>query len=249
MKNHLTVYIEGKNPSGRDIQNFCAMIEACSVLSVLDFQIKSNKNFRFGDIATEYNDFLAEKYMTNNDGLYDVVERMTNLVMLTAVKQPMMAIVESNNKSSYVNSKSEYLDVLVDAFEKKSASYIKNRAIDRLSLYHYPILQDFNEWIAYKFGNKLLETEHVATTNSIEFIFNLISITAILGYQNIPEIKDMALYIEGVFGHWMGKQNYTKSDIKIPTLPRSMASTIDKFDDVEIEVTNEGVKIKLKKHT
>ena len=40
----LHIYIEGANPSGRDIHNFCTMIESSIVISVLEYQRKSDKD-------------------------------------------------------------------------------------------------------------------------------------------------------------------------------------------------------------
>jgi hypothetical protein len=124
---------------------------------------------------------------------------------------------------------------------------------EQVTLRNNPKILDFNEWVSDRFGNRILETESISTSNSIELVFSLASVGAILGFQHISEIKDIVIYAEGALRNWLGMNgNSCNSDvkgrnIKIPSLPLSMERTISKFDNVELSQSNEGWTIKLKR--
>jgi len=88
--NCLHVYIEGANPSGRDIQNFCIMIESSLVVSVLNYQCESDNEFSAYKINNEYEGFLKEKYVTYDYGVDETVERLTNLVIASVSREPFI---------------------------------------------------------------------------------------------------------------------------------------------------------------
>ncbi|MFM6399447.1 MAG: hypothetical protein ACKPFF_22460, partial [Planktothrix sp.] len=83
--------------------------------------------------------------------------------------------------------------------------------LNNIGLRQSPKFNDFNEWVSVKYGNRILDTQYISTTNSIELLFNLIAIGGILGFQHIPEIKDIAIYSEQVFKDWMGKSKKTNN--------------------------------------
>lgn len=252
----LHIYIEGANPSGRDIHNFCTMIESSIVISVLEYQRKSDKDFKFYNLNNEYEEFLKKKYVQHDYGLDETIERLTNLVIASVFREPYYTF-DPKREMEFQRSRNNYrefreeLNYLRHEIHRSSRRFRdRENILEKHNLKNSPRILDFDEWVSQKYGNNILNTERVETTNSIELFFNLMSVGAILGFQNIPEIKDMALYMEVMFNNWIGKiKSNNNSEIKIPSLPISMERTISKFDEVELTQNADGWTIRLKKNS
>lgn len=247
---YLHIYAEGRNPSGRDVQNLCSMIETCVAMSVIEHACAADKSgsSRY-TIGREYEDYLRMKYFEFSKPLKTSIEMLTTLVFAATLRTPSQdpgLLKDSQSSRDAMDFYERTMRRLRHEFLEAAAAETE---LDKtIGLSNSPRLSDVNEWIALKYGNQLLETKSIQTTNSIELLFNVIAVGSILGFQHIPEIKDMAIYTDQVFRDWMGKSKRTSNTtFKIPSLPPSMERTLAQFKEVELTQNSEGWSLKLKR--
>lgn len=133
--------------------------------------------------------------------------------------------------------------------EKRLLGRLSWRFSESRSIRANPDFVDLNQWIAEEFGNGLLETEKISTPASIQLVFHLGTLIAILGLQHLPILKDLIIYSGFILQRWMGKppKDVPETHTGVPSLPISVERTISRFDDVEIKQTRDGFSMRLRK--
>ncbi len=98
-------------------------------------------------------------------------------------------------------------------------------------------LEDFAGWVSTDIGRDILKTKEIRPDKSIEFVFDIAAITAILGLQEYPYAKDIISYAVGVLRGYIGswKKPTPAPGIKPPALPPSMVRLMGQYDDVRLE--------------
>lgn len=273
------MYAEGPNPSGRDIHNLTGLMEIAIVISYLNTAAIEKDRVR--EIRQNYRDFLSNKYNQQssvhskvNHQLLGITTRLLETRrfiddqynikydILNKFDRPISREDERYKTwfiqyAERVYENTQRYDKEIDELRRRIISVEENilqeepRYIWRKSLVEEPEYHDFNEWIATEYGPYILPVQEVRTTKSIEILFNIASVGAILGFQSTPQIKDMVLYAESIFKDWMGRAKISKDKpwvVKIPHIPASVERTISKYDDVEISCNETGWTFKLKRN-
>lgn len=251
-KFNIAVYAEGPNPTGRDVQNISAMFEVAAYMATVNFCFKRESD-KYRDMVTSYNDFILYKYFSGSSKADKSYNTLVDLVIASFIRLPFSVDgLDTDLKDKMRFRTSERLsDIESQIYRLRHETHRNEDIVWKKGLISSPDFLDLNEWLAVDYGNRLVEVAEINTKNSIELLFNIASMGAILGFQNIPEIKDSALYIESVIKGWMTKENTHNPQalIGFPKLPVSLERTICKYDDVELSQSKEGaITIKLKRY-
>ena len=85
-------------------------------------------------------------------------------------------------------------------------------------------VEDFSGWVAIDIGRNTLKTKAIRPDKSIEFVFDIAAITALLGLQEYPYAKDIIGYAVGVLRSYIGscKKPSPAPQVKPPALSHSM---------------------------
>ena len=220
---NICLYVEGGNPSARDLQNLCAMFEIASVIATVNISLE-NDNTEYSHFEEKFSDFIDKKYVLP--------------------RPEILSSREESNQRKRSHRTGNAGEEIASTGLTNVLDIIRHSRLSRRSKF-----EDFNEWCATDYGNDLIEITEVNTKNSIELLFNISSIAAIVGFQHVPEIKETVLYIESVFNGWLQKK-YSPAEndtIAIPKLPISVERTICQYDEVEISYSKKEWLIKLKR--
>lgn len=243
---NISVYAEGPNPTGRDVQNISAMFEVSAFISTVNLS-SDQEDFSFWEMSQKYDEYVERKYELASENSNDSFNRLADLVLASLIRMPVSR-EEYDPKFQY-SKRYRGLDREIDFI--RNELHKGNRRTEKKGLRSGANFNDLNEWLSEDYGNRLVEISEINTKNSIELIFNICSMGAILGFQHMPEVKDSALYIESIFKGWLSKKQVKgeNTEIKLPSLPVSLERTISKYDDVEIEQTKDGWSLKLKRNS
>ncbi len=98
-------------------------------------------------------------------------------------------------------------------------------------------LEDFAGWVSIDIGRNTLKTKEIRPDKSIEFVFDIAAITALLGLQEYPYAKDIIGYAVGVLRGYIGswKKPSPAPQVKPPAIPPSMVRLMGQYDDVRLE--------------
>lgn len=240
---NVSIYAEGPNPTGRDLQNLTAMFEVASFIAMVNL-LQEEKGFSFWKMEEKYSDFIRSKYEIASDESFN---KLADLVLASLVRMPYLP-EEFDPK---FKERRWFRDLDEEIHLIRRELHRGGERLDNKSLRSGADFNDLNEWLSLDYGNRLVEVSEINTKNSIEVIFNICSMAAILGFQHMPEVKDSVLYIESVFKGWLSKEPIKEknSEIKLPSLPISLERTISKYDEVVINQKNDGWEIKLKRNS
>jgi hypothetical protein len=182
----------------------------------------------------------------SNRALNEIFGSLTALISASLTSMHLFPKqAEEDNRAGRLFERMQYLsDRLVRRLERIEHDIGRPRRLSNGARF-----EDIEEWIGADFGNRLIEIVEINTKNSIELVLNLCSMGAILGFQHIPEIKDIVPYLETVIKSWMGRASGEKreADIKLPAIPPSLAKTIAMFNDVELKADKNGWRLTLKR--
>jgi len=98
-------------------------------------------------------------------------------------------------------------------------------------------IEDFAGWVSIEISRDTLKTKEIILGKSIEFVFDIAAITALLGLQEYPYAKDIIGYAVGVLRGYIGswKKLSPAPQVKPPALPPSMVRLMGQYDDVRLE--------------
>ena len=241
----IRLFAAGRHPSGRDIANLCTAFEVAVFVSASNISFEaSDDRYSYYDLNRKFCSFQEGRLNSRDAEIEFAIQRMSDVVVASLARLPYVE-GEKNRPRRYFDY--EFLENAIHRLQRSMS--ISSTASD-------PDLDDgvdfetIAAWITEDFGNSICETEHVANTNSIELVFNVASIFAILGMQHTPELKDLVLYMETMFNGWLGKGKSTLASkeserIALPRLPLSLERTVSKYDSVEITHEEGTTTIKL----
>jgi len=249
----LRIYVPGKIPSGRDIQNLCAIFEVSLVWAAISFTAMSDDRKVFNGYVRSFISYLEDK---NRNLLLSSAANLKDRIDDLRQTLDVAKLLQSDTK--YLTSYPHYgirkapdspeealknLTNLVNSPKKWIRTFNRDRGFGEGNF----LFTDFNDWVSEYIGNNVLDTEVVSTTNSIEFIFNIITFASIFGLQSSPILKDVITYSITVVQEWLGKSKAKPILGHPPKLSPTLLRTISKYDDVEIVVNNTEIKISLKR--
>lgn len=98
-------------------------------------------------------------------------------------------------------------------------------------------LENFSGWVSLDIGRDTLVTKEIQPGKSIEFVFDIAAITALLGLQEYPYAKDIIGYAVGVLRGYivLWKKPLSAHQVKPPAIPPSMVRLMGQYDDVRLE--------------
>ncbi|GEM_PF-6618815 len=268
----LSFYVPGGLPSARDLQGLLLILESSLVWAVVARTEKAKNDAwvrvtqtsgeeeeecrrewrelkaRSQAFKKSFSDFLVRKYRPL---LFDAHSWVGSPPPpdLHSLMDVLRRRAGSTEESSWLEE--EISNALRDlremcSPESRSRRITRSRELDG-SDFH---IADFNEWIAAEFGRELLPTQKIRPGKSVEFIFDMVAITSMVVLQDHDVAKEIIVYTMAVLRAWMGKRpkvGPSSQTIKVPRLTGPLLQLMGRYDEVELEVKEDRLRLVLKR--
>lgn len=244
----LIVHVPGRTPSLREIQGLSALIEGAFawavVRAILSGELSADTSS--DQLRDSYRSFLRRRYST--DASYAAEAQgfsaeasllLVFLIIALASSQKTWKLPESQTWRD-LEKRAQNLTQR-EAVSDPLSAMISRRGLGQADFR----FQDFYDWAGEQYGRDLLTVDRVSSRRSLELVLRLGAVAMIFGLQQQPLVKDIALYSISVLQHWLGKARPPRPGIHDPRLSPDLAKLVAKYDDVDIEASERGWKIKL----
>ena len=256
----IKLYVPGGLPSGQELAQLLTIIESALVWSPIaiafDEREKArNKYYRSSGEeekkAKKEKDYLADKlksfetsfrqYITNKYKplLLEVSggETLPDIPRYLDILRLLLKEERFEERKPHPEIR-HLIDDLEHALRKPYRKERIDEVISELSFNGERFnLEDFAGWVSIDIGRNTLKTKEIRPDKSIEFVFDIAAITALLGLQEYPYAKDIIGYTVGVLRGYIGswKKPSPAPQVKPPALPQSMIRLMGQYDDVRLE--------------